>query len=726
VPNSGWTLDQPGWTLDPTPEDQARAQQWSIDPLAPDHNKPTPLADTLNGQSETLPTQAQQLGEPAPTVIPSKNAAAKNKQLEQQQAGEDYSNEGWGDWALDKDRAFAGSAAEGVGSAIRGFGDFSERLYSTLSSRLGDGQAKEIIDHLFLPVARGTEAVGQGVADVGAAVGPGDRRDQFGNKLAGLFGSVGGFIASAAIAPETVAPELIGQGFDQVGQEMNARGGKKDTVSGLTAEAAGGAASAALMATGLGALTAKLSLPIKSAIVRGLAGIAIRSGADAATFAAQGIVVDLAGKLGVDPNTPVRDWPKEVHGVGENLEAGAILGAVFGGLMGPVPRHISPTSDALFGEPQPHAEAMARGAPLVTPEDHNSPLPTDLIQQGKGQAEIDLAHPENTKLPEGGTVGDLVDQAMPTKAGEIGAGENSNPQIPATFSPGENPPVGGGKPHLPPSIVQGLLDRGIPETAARAAGAGTVAEARGDPTAVNPDSGALGIGQWLGPRKEELIRRYGEHPTLDQQLDFLAWELKGGDAGGKAVLGAKDEQSALEAYITKFMRPAAGHETERDLKAGTEALGGTYAGIAEGERTGEPGLTKHDEAIQFAEQQAPQEEASAPQAPDELLTQQPESAPEAVNGGEPKNAAEELQRITDYPREALPGLIKSQERILKTGKNQIGQQLSAAQLDLVQKMVDHGKSLLEAPAVEETTQPESALRSTEAQLQPPSYPSRTS
>lgn len=48
---------------------------------------------------------------------------------------------------------------------------------------------------------------------------------------------------------------------------------------------------------------------------------------------------------------------------------------------------------------------------------------------------------------------------------------------------------------------------------------------------LNPDItnsiGAYGIQQWLGPRKKELFRRYGDNPTLTDQLDFLLDEHEG-------------------------------------------------------------------------------------------------------------------------------------------------------------------------------------------------------
>ena len=105
--------------------------------------------------------------------------------------------------------------------------------------------------------------------------------------------------------------------------------------------------------------------------------------------------------------------------------------------------------------------------------------------------------------------------------------------------------------------------------------AGIYAESQGDPNARNPTSGAFGIGQWLGSRKQALIARYGNNPTLTQQLDFLIWELRGGDHGGASVLNASSATDVLKNYITKFMRPAKGAETTGDLSRGAAYLSGS-------------------------------------------------------------------------------------------------------------------------------------------------------
>lgn len=117
-----------------------------------------------------------------------------------------------------------------------------------------------------------------------------------------------------------------------------------------------------------------------------------------------------------------------------------------------------------------------------------------------------------------------------------------------------------------------LQSQGIRADIARAIVAGSFAESRFDPNAVNPKSGAFGIGQWLGDRKNTLFAQFGRNPSFDQQLQFLVQELKGGDRGGASVLGAGSAQAALTAYITRFMRPADGGETGGDMARGLAAL----------------------------------------------------------------------------------------------------------------------------------------------------------
>jgi hypothetical protein len=153
-----------------------------------------------------------------------------------------------------------------------------------------------------------------------------------------------------------------------------------------------------------------------------------------------------------------------------------------------------------------------------------------------------------------------------------GSGARGTPAAPANVPQGTRRPVvrAGG---IASDVVGFFRAKGYSEAQARGIAAGIHAESASNHGAVNPSSGALGLGQWLGPRKAGLIRRYGPRPTREQQLEYLHWELQGGDHGGRAVLAGADEAGVLDAYIRAFMRPAAGAETTGDLARGMAALG---------------------------------------------------------------------------------------------------------------------------------------------------------
>jgi hypothetical protein len=124
------------------------------------------------------------------------------------------------------------------------------------------------------------------------------------------------------------------------------------------------------------------------------------------------------------------------------------------------------------------------------------------------------------------------------------------------------------------AIERYLAAQGIDPGTAKGIAAGVSAEGGGLGMAAN---GAFGIGQWRGARKDRLFKQFGPHPDLAAQLQFLVWELKGGDRGGAAVLSAKDPDIAGLAYITRFMRPAAGAETLGDIRRMRGYLQGTKA-----------------------------------------------------------------------------------------------------------------------------------------------------
>ena len=100
--------------------------------------------------------------------------------------------------------------------------------------------------------------------------------------------------------------------------------------------------------------------------------------------------------------------------------------------------------------------------------------------------------------------------------------------------------------------------------------AGLFAESGLNPGAVNPSSGAFGIGQWLGSRQSSLFSQYGSSPSFEQQLSFVNQELGRGN-GGTTIASASTPGDALSAFINLFERPGPG--TAGDISRGTAALG---------------------------------------------------------------------------------------------------------------------------------------------------------
>lgn len=76
--------------------------------------------------------------------------------------------------------------------------------------------------------------------------------------------------------------------------------------------------------------------------------------------------------------------------------------------------------------------------------------------------------------------------------------------------------------------------------------------------ALNPYSGAYGIAQWLGSRKTALFNKYGNSPTLDQQLDFIWHELNSSHSRGLRMLRQSNNPSDAAANAFGYYEFSAG------------------------------------------------------------------------------------------------------------------------------------------------------------------------
>ena len=175
---------------------------------------------------------------------------------------------------------------------------------------------------------------------------------------------------------------------------------------------------------------------------------------------------------------------------------------------------------------------------------------------------------------------DPIRKKLGMKSGAELRGENDNPEAAGgSFlnnpGVGNNPLMSSGSNRNAATVERFFKSRGYTAAQARGITAAVVAEGGlGKRTGGGYKGRALGIGQLLGDRREEFLRRYGKNFTLQDELEFMHWELQGGDKGGAAVRASGSDRETLRNMITKFYRPAAGAETLGDLRRGNAWLGG--------------------------------------------------------------------------------------------------------------------------------------------------------
>lgn len=119
------------------------------------------------------------------------------------------------------------------------------------------------------------------------------------------------------------------------------------------------------------------------------------------------------------------------------------------------------------------------------------------------------------------------------------------------------------------TVERFFQSKGFSPAQARGIAASVVAEGGlGTRTGGGYKGRALGIGQWLGSRRAEFLKRYGNNFTLQNELDFFLEEMHGPD--GKNVAGrikqSGDSGLIARMMVDEFYRPAKGAETVGDYR----------------------------------------------------------------------------------------------------------------------------------------------------------------
>ncbi len=98
-------------------------------------------------------------------------------------------------------------------------------------------------------------------------------------------------------------------------------------------------------------------------------------------------------------------------------------------------------------------------------------------------------------------------------------------------------------------------NKGLSDAQARGIVGNLMQESRGNHTIVNKTSGAFGLAQWLGPRKQRLIQKYGTNPTVSQQLEFIWEELNSTESKAfQKLLNTNTISDATKVFAKHFER----------------------------------------------------------------------------------------------------------------------------------------------------------------------------
>lgn len=129
-------------------------------------------------------------------------------------------------------------------------------------------------------------------------------------------------------------------------------------------------------------------------------------------------------------------------------------------------------------------------------------------------------------------------------------------------------------------VVAWLLSHGEDRTHAYGEALAAFSESKLNPKArrIDKTGEAYGIGQWRGSRLARLRSIFGKRPSLDQQLQFLLLELRGGgDVGGAAVESQSTLSDVIKSYIHDFMRPSGTDELGDLSRSGLSGLAASSA-----------------------------------------------------------------------------------------------------------------------------------------------------
>ncbi|MDT0355696.1 phage tail tip lysozyme [Herbaspirillum huttiense F1] len=116
-----------------------------------------------------------------------------------------------------------------------------------------------------------------------------------------------------------------------------------------------------------------------------------------------------------------------------------------------------------------------------------------------------------------------------------------------------------------------------------------------DPTAVNSSSGAAGISQWLGPRKQEFERQYGKRvqdSSFEEQVNYMLWELRNTEKRSGGLLRRADTaEKAAQIHAWEYERPGVAEANIERRQANAAAVLAAMGGVGRSAPAASPGVS---------------------------------------------------------------------------------------------------------------------------------------
>lgn len=321
--------------------------------------------------------------------------------------------------AIDFARSGAAGAVKGIGSSVRGLGDFYQAagrsLYRPFEMALRESGLDDVADAFNTPIPAWVDPgeiikrPGQVIEGAGEKIAVPEERQTFATQTGEGLGQIAGQLTAAILtggaSSEVSMALLLGQGTAQMEDMRKQYAPNKQDAMTDAALIGGGAITALLEETGLENILERMPPNIRNGAVRQIADIAIAGGYEAAQEVAEGVLQRLTAMAAFSPDIKLFEETPDEAAVGGSVGAiarGLLNIAMPGRLRTPTENAAQSFMDNIENAQWDQDGASVavrqmdpkRAQQILTKEELDAEIPNDLLIEGKvltAQADADNA-----------------------------------------------------------------------------------------------------------------------------------------------------------------------------------------------------------------------------------------------------------------------------------------------------------------------------------------------